>query len=342
LAKNFRKILLDIIKYGIALGIAFALLWYVYRDLELKSIIAYFANINYWWLSLSIFIAIASHYIRAYRWNMMFEPLGYQLKTSRTFVAVMVGYFANNLVPRLGEVTRCGLLKKTDGVALTSAFGTVVAERALDLIILLIISMGTFILEFDKLYDFILGNFGDRFPDPSAFNRKLIAIFIIIASVFIGGVVLIRLFKDQIKRNSLFIKFRKIAKELLAGFLSIKSIKRQWTFWFLTLTIWFMYYAMLIVIFFAFPSTTNLSLMAGLTVLVMSGFGMSAPVQGGIGVFHILVSSVLVLYGISPEEGKMFALIAHSTQFLTVMVVGGICFLVSLFITKRNSYVGQN
>jgi len=82
--------------------------------------------------------------------------------------------------------------------------------------------------------------------------------------------------------------------------------------------------------------------MAGLTVLVMSGFGMSAPVQGGIGVFHILVSSVLVLYGISPEEGKMFALIAHSTQFLTVMVVGGICFLVSLFITKRNSYVGQN
>ncbi len=332
---------MDILKYGVALGIAIALLWYVYRDLELTSIIAYFENINYWWLGLSIFIAITSHYVRAYRWNMMFEPLGYQLKTSRTFVAVMVGYFANNLVPRLGEVTRCGLLKKTDGVALTSAFGTVVAERAIDLIILLLISLGTFFLEFDKLYNFLLGNFGERFPDPAAFNQKLIILSIIFTAMLIVGFVLIRLFKDQLKRNSLFIKLRKIARELLEGFLSIKRIKKQWTFWFLTILIWLMYYAMLIVVFFAFPSTTNLSFTAGLTVLVMSGFGMSAPVQGGIGVFHILVSSVLVLYGISPEEGKMFALIAHSTQFLTVMVVGGICFLISFFMTKRNSYVQQ-
>jgi len=341
LAKNFRKILLGIVKYGIALGIAVALLWYVYRDLELTSIIAYFENINYWWLGLSIFIAIASHYVRAYRWNMMFEPLGYQLKASRTFVAVMVGYFANNLVPRLGEVTRCGLLKKNDGVPLTSAFGTVVAERSLDLIILLLISLVTFILEFDKLYDFILGNFGRRFPDPSAFNQKLITIVIIITAIIIVGFVLIRVFKDQIKRNLLFIKIRKMARELLEGFLSIKKIKRQWTFWLLTLVIWLGYYLMLLVVFFAFPSTTNLSFMAGLTVLVMSGFGMSAPVQGGIGVFHILVSGVLVLYGISPDEGKVFALIAHSTQFLTVLVVGSICFLISLFMTKRNSYVGQ-
>jgi len=340
LAKNFRKILLDIIKYGVALGIAVALLWYVYRDLELASIVAYFENINYWWLGLSVLIAIASHYVRAYRWNMMFEPLGYQLKASRTFVAVMVGYFANNLVPRLGEVTRCGLLKKTDGVALSSAFGTVVAERALDLIILLLVSLGTFILEFDKLYGFILGNFGERIPDPTAFNQKLVIIAVIFTTMLVIGLGLIRIFKDRIKRNLLFIKLRKIARELLEGFLSIKRIKRQWTFWLLTLAIWLGYYAMLLVVFYAFPSTTNLSLMAGLTVLVMSGFGMSAPVQGGIGVFHILVSGVLVLYGISLEEGKMFALIAHSTQFLTVLIVGSICFLISFFMPKRNSYVG--
>jgi len=341
LAKNFRKIFIEIIKYALALVIAVALLWYVYKDFNLTSLLAHFRDINYNWLGLSIIIMIASHYIRAYRWNMMFEPLGYQLKTSRTFVAVMVGYFANNLVPRLGEVTRCGLLKKNDDVPLTSAFGTVVAERVLDLIILLIITAFTFFLEFDKLHSFVLDNFGDRIPYPNAMYRWIVFTGLIGAALLIVTYLLLKINKEHIKRNALFIKIRKISKELLDGFLSIRKIKKQTAFWSLTILIWFMYYAMLIAVFLAFPSTTNLSFAAGLTVLVMSGFGMSAPVQGGIGVFHILVSSVLVLYGVSPEAGKMFALVAHSTQFLTVMVVGGICFIISFFMTNRPSYARQ-
>ncbi len=339
MAKNFRKIIIEIIKYAAALGIAVALLWYVYKDFDLTNILTQFSNINYNWLILSIIIALASHYIRAYRWNMMFEPLGYNLKTSRTFVAVMVGYFANNLVPRLGEVTRCGLLKKNDNVPLTSAFGTVVAERALDLMILLTLTVFTFFLEFDKLHSFALDNFSNRIPDSATLYKWLIITVFIGASLLVALFVVMKVNKERIKRNSLFIRARKITKELLEGFLSIRKIKRQTAFWSLTVIIWFMYYAMLMVVFLAFPSTTNLSFTAGLTVLVMSGFGMSAPVQGGIGVFHILVSSVLVLYGVSAEEGKIFALVAHSTQFLTVMVVGGICFIISFFMTNRPAYV---
>ena len=102
-----------------------------------------------------------------------------------------------------------------------------------------------------------------------------------------------------------------------------------------------MYYLMLIVVFYAYPPTENLSLVAGLTLLIMSGLGMSAPVQGGIGVFHILVSGVLVLYGVSAEDGKVFALVAHTTQFMTIMLFGGISFVISVFMKPRASHADK-
>ena len=339
MASKSRKIALDILKYSITLGIAGFLLWYVYRDLSLESLLAQFENINYYWIGVSVLIALLSHYLRAYRWNILLRPLGYDLKTSRTFIAVMVGYFANNLVPRLGEVTRCGILKKTDNVAMTSAFGSVVAERAFDLISLIIIATATFFIEFDKLNSFVVENFQDKIP-----NTESIAGFVgigVVILLVLGGIVLfvLKTFREKLHHNALYLKIRSFVKELIDGFLSIRKIDNQFGFWTSTVGIWFLYYAMLIVVFFAFPPTANLSLLAGLTLLIMSGMGMSAPVQGGIGVFHILVSGMLVFYGISAEDGKIFALIAHTTQFMLVMFFGGISFIISVFMKSRSSHV---
>jgi len=331
--------LFDVIKYSLTLGIAALLLWYVYRDFSFSLIKEYFSNINYNWLSLSIAFALISHYLRAYRWNLLLEPLGYQLKANRTFIAVMVGYFANNLVPRLGEVTRCGILKKNDDVAMTSAFGSVVAERALDLAILIVLAVVTFFIEFDTLNQFVVGKFYERFPDTNSFYRFAGIIMLIGVVILLCLFVLFRLLKEKLHRNSLYLKIRQLIKKLLEGFFSIRKLKKQKTFWLSTFGIWFLYYAMLVVVFYAFPPTVGLGLNAGLTLLIMSGLGMSAPVQGGIGVFHILISSVLVLYGISAEDGKAFALVAHSTQFLTIMVFGGISFIVSVFMKKHPSNV---
>ena len=249
----------------------------------------------------------------------------------------MVGYFANNLVPRLGEVTRCGILKKNDGVAMTSAFGSVVAERTLDLLTLILVATVTFFIEFDKLNQFLLDNFEDKIPDSGAvyklfFSGLALAIIFGLLAFF-----LLRIFREKLHRNSLYLKLRKLLKELLDGFLSIRKIDNQLGFWMSTLGIWLLYYAMLIVVFFAFEATANLSLLAGLSLLIMSGLGMSAPVQGGIGVFHILVSSMLVLYGLSAEDGKVFALVAHTTQFLTIMFFGGISFVISVFMKSKGS-----
>lgn len=339
MANRFRKITINILKYSITLGIAAFLLWYVYKDLSLESLLLQFENINYNWIAVSIFLALLSHYLRAYRWNILLKPLGYDLKTSRTFIAVMVGYFANNLVPRLGEVTRCGILKKTDDVAISSAFGSVVAERAFDLLILVFVASITFFVEFDKLNQFVIDNFQDIIPNTeSIYGIAFIGFLVIIA---LGGAcyVLYRVFRDRMHKNAIYLKIRQFVKELINGFLSIRKIDNQIGFWASTIGIWFLYYAMLIVVFFAFPPTSNLSLLAGLTLLIMSGLGMSAPVQGGIGVFHILVSGMLVFYGISADDGKVFALIAHTTQFVTVMVFGGISFIISVFMKSRQSHV---
>jgi len=336
LSRNSRKLFFDILKYSATLGIAAFLLWYVYRDLSLNELLQYFDDINYYWLGLSILIALLSHYLRAYRWNLLLEPLGYNhLKSYRTFIAVMVGYFANNLVPRLGEVTRCGILKKNDNVAMTSAFGSVVAERALDLIILVILAILTFFIEFDKLNMFVYQKFEENIPNSSSLTTIFMMLAIIGLLLLLGLFILLKKFRHQLHQNAIYLKIRQFIKELMEGFLSIRRVKSPVLFWLSTLGIWLFYYFMLIVVFYAFPPTSGLSYLAGLTLLIMSGLGMSAPVQGGIGVFHILVSSVLVLYGISVEDGKVFALVAHTTQFMTIMVFGGISFIISVFMKKQ-------
>ena len=339
MASSIRKIAFNILKYSITLGFAAFLLWFVYKDVSFDNLLLQFDNIHYKFIFISILLALLSHYLRAYRWNLMLEPLGYHLKTNRTFIAVMVGYFANNLVPRLGEVTRCGILKKNDGVSMTSAFGSVVAERALDLLILVLLASITFMVEFDTLNQFIIENFKDKIPESGSIYGLAFAVFGIGILLVMIAFVLFKIFRKRLHRNALYLKMRQFVKELMAGFLSIRNIKNQTAFWLATLGIWLLYYLMLIVIFFAFPPTSNLSLVAGLTLLIMSGLGMSAPVQGGIGVFHILISGVLVLYGVSADDGKVFALVAHTTQFMTIMLFGGISFIISVFMKPRSSNV---
>lgn len=249
----------------------------------------------------------------------------------------MVGYFANNLVPRLGEVTRCGILKKNDNVSMTTSFGSVVAERGLDLLTLILLATVTFFIEFDKLNEFVLTNFQDKIPNSQTIFMLMITITVIFFVMLALAFVLLKIYRDKLHKNPVYLKFRKFVKELLDGFLSIRKIKKPLGFWLSSAGIWILYYSMLIVVFYAFPPTANLSYTAGLTLLIMSGLGMSAPVQGGIGVFHILVSGILVLYGISAEDGKIFALVAHTTQFVTIMIFGGISFVISVFMKPKLS-----
>jgi glycosyltransferase 2 family protein len=327
------------LKYIISLLIAGGLLWYVYHDIDLKAMLGRLEDINYRWFALSITLSLLSHAARAYRWNILFTPFHYQLSTLRTFLAVMVGYFANLLIPRMGEVTRCGILKRTDDVPITISIGTVVTERLIDALCLFSLIVFTLILEFNRLGPFFFGFFETRFKSLQLGAALWWIIFAgIVAFIVVAYFLIKRLRNSQrIRNNRIFIKIKGVGEELLYGIMSIRRIKNKSGFILSTCFIWLLYFLMSYVVFFSMPQTAGLGIRAGLAILIMGGIGMSAPVQGGIGAFHILVSSVLVLYGISEEDGVLFATILHTSQMLMVILTGSICLLAVLVISKRNS-----
>lgn len=325
----------SVLKYSISLTVAGGLFWYVYKDLDLASSVAKLKGANYTWVFLSMFLAIISHLFRAYRWNLLLEPMGSKPTLSRTFGAVMVGYLANLVVPRMGEVSRCGILKKTNSIPMTVSIGTVVAERVIDLLSLLLIVFIGFMIEFDRLNDFLSGFF---YGKAQMIGENVFFLYILAGVVCIGVVVLfliVRLFKDKIKKNTLFLKIRAFLREVIAGFTSIRRVKNPASFWFCTIMIWLLYFLMSYVMVFALSSTSSLGIGAGIALLIMGGLGMSAPVQGGIGTYHALVTAVLVLYGIQEADGQVFAFLLHTSQTLMVIVLGSISLILTLAIKKQ-------
>lgn len=324
------------LKYFISLAVAAGLFWFVYKDLNITSSIEKIKDANYSWIFLSIFLSIISHISRAYRWNILLKPAGYSPTLSRTFWAVMVGYLANLVVPRMGEVTRCGVLKKTNEVPMTVSIGTVVAERIIDFLTLMLLVVLGFIIEFERLNEFLSGFL---FEQAAAVGDNLFALYLLAGIglvFFIIVFIIIRIFRHKIRRNPLFLKVRSFLRDMVSGLTSISRIEQKAAFWFSTFVIWLMYFLMSYVVVFALEETSSLGIGAGIALLIMGGLGMAAPVQGGIGAYHALITAVLLLYGIKEADGQVFAFILHTSQLLMVVVVGSISLVISMVITKKS------
>jgi len=335
LAKVLSKVK-SYLKYVVSLLIAGGLLWYIFKDFELSTLLEKMRQVDYSWVALAILIFILSHSLRAYRWNLMLKPLGYRhLTTFRTLLAVMIGYFANLIVPRMGEVSRCGVLKKTDAVPVTTSLGTVVAERVVDLGCLFLSTVLLVFLEFERLNEFIFSFFEGKL---SSLGQNVFAIYVLGALVALG-ILIFYMFGQAIKKrvmhNKFFGKIRMFVREMLNGLTSIGRVEKLGVFLATTVMIWVCYFLMSYVVFFSLPETSELTWRAGLAVLVMGSFGMAAPVQGGFGTFHALVSGVLLLYGIAEQEGVLFATLIHSMQTVSFILFGGISFFIASVVATR-------
>lgn len=324
----------DILKYLVSLVLAGVLFYIVFKDISVDDFIARLSSVNYWWILISIALAIISHFLRAYRWNLMLSPFGYNLTTSRTFLAVMSTYIANLALPRLGEITRCGIIKKTDGVSMTTALGTVVVERLIDVMILFAIIVLDFIIEFDKIYDFFLTSVGwKNIQDQSG------KIYLALGVIAIMGVLGIYLLKSFLSREFTHPMLKKIStklNDLVEGFLSIRNVENFQGFILSTIGIWVSYFLMSFVIFFSIPETSSLGLGAGLSILAAAGVAMAVPVQGGVGAYHALVSGVLIIYGIDSTTSLFFATLLHTSQMIFILLVGGVSLLLAALISKKN------
>jgi glycosyltransferase 2 family protein len=153
----------------------------------------------------------------------------------------------------------------------------------------------------------------------------------------VGAVFLVLglLYLNKLRENTFFRKTVTFVRGMLQGVFSIAKVKNQFSFWSHTLFVWLMYYGMSLVVFYAIPATSGLSPVAGLSVLVIGSLGMAAPVQGGVGVYHLLVQTVLLLYGVPKEAGMAYALVAHTSQTLLVVIMGVLSFMTSML--QRNN-----
>jgi glycosyltransferase 2 family protein len=319
-------------KYLIFLFIGVIIFWYLYKDQDISRMKSVLKNdVAYIWIWISVILGVFSHISRAIRWRILIEPLGHKPKLTNIFFAVMIGYIMNLVVPRMGELSKCGVLTKYENISFARLIGTMVTERIFDLLMLGVITMVMVLTQFGHVIAFLEAN-------PEIRGK----IFGLITSPYLisGGIVFLVfmiIFWGKIRRSVLYRKTEKIATHFKEGILSVRYIRNKGSFIFHTVFIWTMYYMMLYVSFFAFDFTSGLSPLAGLTTFVMASFGMVAPVQGGIGAWHFMTRESLALYGIPYENGIIFAFLAHGIMTLMIIVLGILSFIALPFFNSKNS-----
>ena len=243
-------------------------MWYSLSKVSIDELLVYAKNANYSWIVLGVFLGLLSHLSRAYRWCFQLEPMGYKIKLGNSIMAVFVTYLINYTIPRAGEVARASVLTNYEGVPFEKGFGTIVAERIADMIVMLGIITITLFLEFDFIYSFLIEKF-----DP---------IKIIIALIVL--VFLLLVFFRYVKRShsKIALKIRGFVNGLIEGVLSIFKMKKKWAFIFHTLFIWGMYVLMFYVTSFSLEETSNIPFAAILIGFIAASFSIAAT-NGGIG-----------------------------------------------------------
>jgi hypothetical protein len=302
--KKILKIILPLVLGGL-------LVWYSISKISIEILIDYFKEANYTWIFLGLFFGVLSHLSRAYRWKFMLDPLGFKPKFTNSVLAVLVGYLVNLAVPRAGEVSRALVLKNYEDIPFEKGFGTIVAERIADLIMMLCIILITLFVQFDFIYELLTKNFNP--------TKIIIGLAILIIAFYI----LTSIIKKA--KSGFLLKIKTFVSGLIEGVTSIFKMKKKWAFIFHTLFIWAMYVAM----FWAtIPAIEGLEVPLGgiLIGFIAGGFSIAAT-NGGIGLYPIAVAGALALFDIPAEPATAFGWIMWTAQTAMIIVFGGLAFL---------------
>ena len=316
-------------KYIFFLFLGIGLAYLAFKNQDPKTLISQLKDVNYSWVLASIvfgFIAIVS---RGLRWVILLKNLNYSTGKLNSIYAVAIGYFTNIAVPRAGEITRCTSLNQTENIPIDKLFGTIILERAIDFIFLISLSLLVLILKFELFLEFL----GIIFVGQTIEIKSLI--FIGLSAIALT-VILILFFKKIFKNFNFYIKIKEFIIGVKDGFKSIHGLENKAIFWAHTLLIWIMYLMMTYICFFSIEATQMLTLVDGLYAMIIGGYGMVAPVQGGIGAYHYIVKEGLMLISISEDSALLFATIVHTAQTLMTLSVGGISILM-VFLSKRKA-----
>ena len=296
------------------------LVWYSFHKVSFNQLMVFFKDADYSWIVLGMVFGFLSHFSRAYRWLFVLEPLDYKIRLKNSLMAIFSGYLINYTIPRAGEIVRASIIANYEGVPFEKGFGTIVAERIADLIMMFTIMLITLFIQFDFIYGFLIEKL-----DPI----KMIIVFISLG--FLGFLLFMYLKKSHSK---IALKIRAFVGGLVEGMFSIFKMEKKWAFIFHTLFIWVMYLLMFYVTSFAFKDLDNLPFGGVLVGFIVGGFSIAAT-NGGIGSYPLAIYTALSLFNIPEEPSIAFGWIMWTAQTLMVVVFGGLSF-VYLPIYNRN------
>ncbi|CAM1345383.1 lysylphosphatidylglycerol synthase transmembrane domain-containing protein [Tenacibaculum amylolyticum] len=310
--KKILKIILPLILGGF-------LVWYMFTKISPTTLLNYFKNANYGWIALGLFFGVLSHLSRAYRWKFLLEPMGYTPRFINSTLAVMIGYFVNLALPRAGEVSRATVMTTYEDIPFEKGFGTIVAERIADLVMMFIIIGITLLIQFEFIIKLVKANF-----DPIKIAIGLVAV--LVAVLF---------FRQYVKKSTsgLGLKVKNFVNSLVEGLTSIFKMKNKWAFIFHTVFIWTMYVAM----FWAtIPAIKGLEVPFGaiLVGFIAGGFSIAAT-NGGIGLYPVAVAGAFTLFGVPEEPSNAFGAIMWSAQTAMIIIFGGLSFLLLPIFNKN-------
>ncbi|MCB0618990.1 MAG: flippase-like domain-containing protein [Saprospiraceae bacterium] len=347
-----KKTLANLLKILVFFGVGFGILYLVYQNQDaawqeqcaldgvpaedcslIGKILSDFRSANYFWLLMVLLVFVISNVSRTIRWHMLVRPLGYRPKSWNGFFTIMLGYFANLGFPRIGEVIRAGTFARYEGIAVEKVMGTVVVDRIADVLSMLLVMGLAFALQFGQVMQFVQSFDKDDGGGSSGLGFWLL----VLAGAGLVGLGVLFIFRRRLEGLALYRRVVEVLRGFGQGIQTIRKLDRPWLFLFHSVNIWLMYYLMTFLGFLSFEPTADLGPMAALLIFVVGALGIVIPSPGGMGTYHLLVTTALVLFYAVPEaDAFSFANILFFSVQIGCNILLGLVALVVLPLINRH------
>ena len=325
-----QRLIIKLAKVALPLVLAVAILWWMYRGLQWEQLRCVLTGEMSWtWMLLSMPFGILAQVLRGARWQQVMRPMGERPRLHTCVNAVFLSYASSLVVPRVGEVLRCGVLRQYEGTNFGRSVGTVVTERVVDMAMVALLSLLVFLSQIPVFVTFFrftgvsLSGFLSSFSPAGWAVTAACVLFVALAAWLV------------MRRMGVFSRTRAVLADLRDGLLSVRQVDSPTLFLFYSLGIWVSYFLHFYLTFFCFASTSGLGMMAALVAFVVGTFAVLVPTPNGAGPWHFAVKSVLVLYAVPQTDAALFVLIVHTLQTILVVLLGLYALLALAFTPRR-------
>ena len=305
----------------ILLGILIIIYQYnKFTDAQIEEIVGYFKNANYYFVILSVMVGFMGNTLRAYRWKYMLDHLGYESNFANNFMAVNIGYLLNLTVPKSGEISRAVIVKKYNNIPFDKGFGTIVAERIIDIFFLLFFMLLAVLLQYNIVKAFIL----DKIP------MQLLTLLFIVGMVSLITLILVY----KYSKIKMILVLKEKISGLKEGLLSVVHMKKKGAYFFQTILIWMSYVLTYVIATMVIPETSTLTIGAIITSFVVGSIAI-AFTNSGFGAYPFLTSKILLFYAIAEPAGTAFGWIIWTSQMLMIIFLGVLSFIMLPIVNRK-------